>query len=118
MVHTQLSEEAGVLQGLDVPGALIPVGRITGRVLLVCAGHDQHWASCPYAEAIDSELTGAGRRPPVLLEYSQAGHGAGFALPYLPELDSPGLEGSSASANPLARADEWPRILAFLGASG
>jgi len=102
----------------DVPGALIPVGRITGRVLLVCAGHDQHWASCPYAEAIDSELTVAGRRPPMLLDYPQAGHGAGFALPYLPELDSPGLEGSSASANPLARADEWPKILAFLGASG
>lgn len=102
----------------DVPGALIPVGRITGRVLLVCAGHDQHWASCPYAGTIATELTAAGRAAPVLLDYPAAGHGVGFALPYLPRLDSPGLEGSSVQANPLARADEWPKILAFLGASG
>ncbi|HVA41942.1 MAG TPA: acyl-CoA thioester hydrolase/BAAT C-terminal domain-containing protein [Acidimicrobiales bacterium] len=102
----------------DVPAALIPVGRIRGRVMLVCRGHDRRWASCAYAGTIASELTAAGRRPPVLLGYPDAGHGVGFALPYLPELDTPGLEGTGPSANPLARADEWPRSWLSWGRAG
>jgi dienelactone hydrolase len=100
----------------DVPSALIPIGRYGGRVLLVCGGADSRWASCPYSRAIASELRARGQPDPELLDFPQAGHGVGFALPYLPELDGPGLAGSSPAANPEARASEWPRILAFLRA--
>lgn len=98
----------------DVPAAVIPVGRYPGRVLLACAGHDTRWDSCAYARAIAASLRAAGRPAPELLDYPGAGHGLGFALPYLPELDGPGLAGATPEANPRARAEEWPRIVAFL----
>jgi hypothetical protein len=36
---------------------VIPVERIDGPVLLNCAGKDQVWTSCPYAQAVMSRLT-------------------------------------------------------------
>jgi fermentation-respiration switch protein FrsA (DUF1100 family) len=93
------------------PGAIIPVERIAGPILLVCGGRDLVWPSCPMSEAIQARLrANQYPYPHLLLRFRRAGHEIGFPVPYL---QSPKLE-FSARANRLARALAWPQILAFL----
>jgi dienelactone hydrolase len=97
----------------DEPNAVIPVERIAGPVLLDCAGQDEVWSSCPYADAIVSRLDHAGGQfSHVLYRYPDAGHGIGEALPYEP-FATPSAD-PHYSADQLARSDLWPRILAYL----
>jgi dienelactone hydrolase len=56
-----------------------------------------------------------------LCSYPAAGHGVGTLVPYEPEspsLQNGALEGLTPLANDDARAQVWPRLLAFLARSG
>ncbi|MGD0985806.1 MAG: acyl-CoA thioester hydrolase/BAAT C-terminal domain-containing protein [Acidimicrobiales bacterium] len=103
----------------DNPAAVIPVAKIHGPVLLECGEQDSVWSSCAHSKAMMAELAAAyDTYPHELLDYPDAGHGLGFLLPYYPGI-APleqffGIGGSSVVANPLARADQWPKLLAFL----
>jgi pimeloyl-ACP methyl ester carboxylesterase len=110
----------------DNPAAVIPVAKIHGPMFLGCGEHDS-WSSCySYAKAIMAALAAAhDSYRHEFLEYPDAGHGIGTLLPYYPGiavyeegLGPPGFPagfiGTSAVANPLARAIQWPKLLAFL----
>jgi len=63
--------------------------------------------------------------PHEILEYPRAGHALGMLLPYYPGPAAfeeslqppgwlPGFNGTSDVSNPLARAAQWPKLIAFL----
>lgn len=76
------------------------------------------------AKPVMAELAAArDSYPHELLEYPDAGHGVGTLVPYYPgwasfehAVAAVGgiLMGGNAVANPLARADQWPKLLSFL----
>jgi dienelactone hydrolase len=88
----------------DDPRAVIPVERISGRVLVVCGGRDSTWDSCAHSEAI------VDRGNATLHAYPRAGHGLGTLAPYQPAL----ADEETHSADQQARADVWPKALDFL----
>jgi hypothetical protein len=103
----------------DNPAAVIPVAKIHGPVLLECGEQDSAWSSCAHSKAMMAELAAAhDTYPHELLDYPHAAHGLGMLLPYYPGIADAeeywGIGGSSNVANPLARADQWPKLLAFL----
>jgi dienelactone hydrolase len=103
----------------DNPAALIPVADIRGPILFACGGQDLAIPSCSYSEAMMAELAAAGYPYPYkLLDYAHAGHGIGIFAPYCPGLapDEAQLfvQGDSLVANSVARARQWPKLLAFL----
>ena len=101
----------------DNPQAIISVNRIRGPILLDCGGVDTVWTSCAYAQAITAELTAArDPRPHILLSYPNAGHGVGELVPYEPSSQSSPdpLNRATSLADRMARADLWPKLLAFL----
>lgn len=94
------------------PEAAIPVARITAKLLLVCGRADALWPSCPMAEQVQRAMRGRA----TVLEYDAAGH-ALFGPPV--PTGSAGYQGlgalgGTAEGNNRARADAWPRVLAFL----
>jgi dienelactone hydrolase len=100
--------------------ASIPVERIRGPILVAGGKDDLVWPSYYFAEDI-ADRSRARHGPPVHVhEYADAGH-FGYAVPYLPSGDAvfrAGVRyplGGTAAGNAAARADLWPRILAFLG---
>lgn len=96
------------------PPAPIADQRINGSIFLDCGGLDQLWPSCPMATAIVAQLHAHHSTHQVtLLEYHSGGHGVGSLLPYLPSYN-PLLDGDRADPDQRARADGWPRLLAFL----
>lgn len=100
------------------PEAEIPVERIGGPVMLVCGGNDALWPSCPMAQAVAERLKAKGFGHGVsLLRYNNAGHG-GMGQPFIPpEPDAIDPWGGTQAANAEARAQSWPRVLAFLKAA-
>jgi dienelactone hydrolase len=80
-------------------------------MLLVCAGGDQVWQSCPNAKAI---VARRGRLPTTLLDYPLAGHGIADPEPNLSVHFENQLTGFAPGDNARADADAWPRLLAFL----
>jgi dienelactone hydrolase len=103
----------------DNPAAVIPVARIHGPVLLECGEQDTNWSSCAHSKAMMAELAAAhDTYPHELLDYPHAAHGLGMLLPYYPGIAAAeqfwGIGGDSVVANPLARANQWPKLLAFL----
>ena len=110
----------GAPQQTDNPTAVIPVAQIRGPIELVCGKHDAVWPSCPNSEAMMAELAAAhDPYPHSLAEYPQAGHGICYLAPYSPglapvEVRKGFVLGDTPIANPLARADQWPKLLAFL----
>ena len=99
------------------PEAAIPVERIAGPVLLLCGEEDKLWPSCPMARAVKArrDATG-GALATTLLAYADAGHfGVGPQLPAgkdVPAMIT--MFGGSEEGNVAARADGWPRTIAFL----
>ncbi|MBX9727600.1 MAG: hypothetical protein K2X31_01725, partial [Sphingopyxis sp.] len=74
------------------------------------------WPSCTMARAVRDRRAERGGGPTLLLAYADAGHG-GHGPPVAP--GSPGYEslgslGGSNEGNAAARADGWPKTLAFL----
>ena len=101
------------------PDTIIPVERITGRLLLICGERDTLWPSCVMADQVRARAAKAGRPPTRLLRYAEAGHGVmGAPLPATdPEIRNFAKLGGTAEADAAARADSWPRIVAFLKAA-
>jgi hypothetical protein len=95
------------------PDAIIPVERIAAPILLVCGQADRTWPSCPMARQIQQRLAEHHRPAATLLAYDDAGH-TGFGLPV--PLDDPRLTiaGGTAQGTSAARADSWPKAVAFL----
>lgn len=107
----------------DAPAAVIPVEDIRGPVLLACAGDDQVWPSCPYADAITARLIAHHvAHPPNVLRYPHAGHLVGSLFPYVPYTRTSVTTasgdlvtgGGTPALDAAARADGWPRLLAFI----
>lgn len=96
------------------PEAVIPVEKISAALMLVCAESDQVWPSCPMARQIEQRLRDHHRPAPILLAFKDSGHG-GFGLPMADDSD-PRLTagGDTARGTNTARADGWPKALAFL----
>ena len=96
------------------PGTAIQIERATGPVLLVCGEQDTLWPACPMARQLQARAPSRVK----VLAYDDAGH-AVFGLPPQSQSAPPGLAalGGSASGNARARADGWPRVLAFLHAA-
>lgn len=100
--------------------AEIPVERIAGPILLVSGRADTLWPSTEMAERVQRRLQAHAFPHPVThLAYADAGH-AVFGPPV--RADAPGLErvlsvGGTIDGLVAARADGWPRVLAFLKAA-
>jgi dienelactone hydrolase len=96
------------------PDALIPVERVPGPVLLVSAGADRVWPSAPMARALSWRLRQYGDpHGHTVLEYPEASHSLGYLIPRLPAGLPPG-DLSDTAEDKAARADAWPRTVAFL----
>ncbi|MBS0360637.1 MAG: dienelactone hydrolase [Proteobacteria bacterium] len=99
------------------PDAFIPVEKIRGPVLMISGKADQLWPSTPMADAVTARLDAHRFAwPHTHLAYDNAGHAS--VGPPLPA-DSPNLKalaglGGTPEGNNAARADGWPKILAFL----
>jgi dienelactone hydrolase len=101
----------------DNPAALIPVRKIRGPVFLDCGGSDSIWDACSHGETIMAELAAAhDAYPHELLSYPDAGDGIGVPVPYCPGWATypNDLAGSDVVSNPVALAEQWPKLLAFL----
>ena len=102
------------------PEAEIPVERIAGPVLLVTGRADSLWPSTEMADRVQARLAAHGFAHPVEhLAYADAGH-AVFGPPV--RADAPGLQnalyvGGTLDGLVAARADVWPRTIAFLRAA-
>ncbi len=105
----------------DNPAALIPVAQIRGPIEFVCGEQDMDLECGATAQAMMAKLAVAhDPYPHKLVEYPDAGHGVGFIAPYIPgvvpaeEGTGWGAQGESPISNPIARAEQWPKLLAFL----
>lgn len=98
-------------------GAVIPVERINGPVLLISGGADALWPSADMSGRIVARLQQAGFAHSIeSVVYADAGHAA-FGPPLR---DTTALEqqlaflGGTVEGTVAAREDGWPRVLAFL----
>lgn len=102
--------------------ASIPVEQIRGAVLLVSGEDDQMWPSSMFARRIMARLEQA-RHPYPCAHLAYAGAGHRISVPNVPTRVNRGLHpvrrriyayGGEPAASAAARADSWPRVLAFL----
>lgn len=107
---------SGALPTVDEhPDAVIPVERINGPVLLISGKNDAMWPSTAMSDMVVARLRERGFSHPVEhLAYDAAGH-AVASPPALPNTSGYPDEavGGTAEGNAAARADMWPRLLAF-----
>jgi hypothetical protein len=108
--------------GQPVPLGPLPVVHVAGPVLAIAGGTDEVWASYLAAPALRTSLDGAHPdQHHVVLAYRDAGHLVG-TFPYYPSpvrLVHPVTKrlsslGGSRPADEAARADGYPKVLAFL----
>jgi hypothetical protein len=97
--------------------AAIPIEKARARVLLVCGEAETMWPACPMSRQVAARAAEAASGPAVtVLAYKDAGH---FLFgppipqshPFYPRL---GAYGGSPAGNAAARADSWPKVIAFL----
>lgn len=118
---TNPSVPAWTLAGKGVPSARIAVENIGGPVFLVGGGDDQLWPSALSVTSMAKRMRDHGRRDVTALNYARAGHGAGAIVPNLPTAPTINSRygflflGGTPAADAAARADSWPKLLAFLG---
>lgn len=107
------------------PGSPLPFGAIRADVFATAGLEDNLFLSYPAVLAIESKLRHLAGRRVVTTIYQHAGHFVDTAIPYLPFDDTyyndalgvtETLGGTSAGES-TARADEWPRILRFIGST-
>lgn len=96
--------------------AAIPVERARAKLLLVCGEAETMWPACPMARQVAARSRTLSGPPVTVLAYRDAGHflfGPPIARdhPFYPRL---GAYGGSADGNAAARADSWPKVIAFL----
>ncbi len=111
--------EDGLKERDKHPETIIPVERVTGKILLVCGAKDNLWPACPMAEQIVARAAARGGPTTELLRYAGAGHGVmgAPATASDPDIIKFAKLGGTPQANADARAASWPRIMAFLAAN-
>jgi dienelactone hydrolase len=108
------SSPAWTYRGKPIPLQPIPVERARGPILVVGAGKDALVPSSTYTAQIEQRLDQRHYRYfHERLDYPQAGHDVGSAIPYLPQPD-PIHFGGSPRASALAKSRLWPALLDFL----
>jgi len=97
------------------PGAVIPVERYRGKLMLICGEAERLWPSCPMTDQIVARSLKAGSPQPIVLRYKDAGHGV-MGAPYTDVKVSKRWSsmGGTVAGNEAARADSWPKVVAFL----
>jgi len=95
--------------------AVIPVEKIKAPVLIVCGKSDKLWPSCPMSRQIEERAKTHGGPSVKVLAYANAGHAcigppSKKKDPFFVKL----LLGGTDAGNRAARADGWPKILAFV----
>jgi dienelactone hydrolase len=107
------------------PGSPLPFRAIRADVFATAGLEDNLFLSYTAVLALESKLRHLPGRRVVATIYQHAGHFVDTAIPYLPFDDTyyndalgvtETLGGTSAGES-TARADEWPRILRFIGAT-
>lgn len=103
-------------QQAAAPRAAIPVERARAAVLLVCGEAETMWPACPMARQVAARSRARSGPPVTVLAYRDAGHFVfgppiGRDHPFYPRL---GTYGGSVEGNAAARADSWPKVVAFL----
>ncbi len=107
------------------PGAIIPVERIAGPVLLLSGKSDGLWPSSAMSDQVMARLDAKHfRHPHEHIAYPDAGHGAmsppysamGRAVPADANAGNRNMGGTEAG-NGFARTDSWRRTLAFFAAA-
>ena len=93
--------------------AVIPVERIAAPLMLVCGEADTLWPSCKMAAEIAARRAAHRKPAPVILRYPNAGHGV-FGVPPPSAVPALAQFGGTPEGNLAARADSWPKVLAFL----
>ena len=111
-------EESRAAAG-NAPDSLIAIADIDAPVLLICGEQDNLWPGCDMARNLRERAAKAGGPEVELLAYENAGHWGFGPASNLDEGDKRymGQMGGTAEADMAARADQWPRIVAFLEAS-
>lgn len=98
--------------------AEIPVERINGPILMLSGQADTLWPSADMAARVERRLQAHGFTHTVTsIAYPEAGHaifGPPIADPASPNLQRATSVGGTIPALIAARADGWPRVLAFL----
>ena len=100
----------------DMDRAFIPVERASAEVMLVCGEAETMWPACPMARQLASRSQQRSGPPVTVLAYNDAGHFVfGPPIPhdhdFYPRL---GAYGGTVEGNAKARADSWPKVIAFL----
>jgi bile acid acyltransferase/acyl-CoA thioester hydrolase-like protein len=98
-------------------GAVIPVERIRGPVLLACGAQDLVWPSCAYVDAITARLHAHRSDAPVTaLRYGDAGHLIGGLTAWYGSLTDDALTsfGGTVAGTQAAQDDAHAKLLAFL----
>lgn len=103
-------------RGALLARAAIPIERSSAIIMLVCGEAETMWPACPMSRMVAARSRRRGGPPVTLLAYEDAGHLL-FGPPIAP--DHPfyqrlGSFGGSIAGNAEARADSWPKVLAFL----
>lgn len=97
-------------------GVVIPVEQIKAQVLLICAGKDVVWPSCPMARLTEGRAKANGLTNVRLLAYANAGHYA-FGVPIAesnPRYWRLATLGGTGEDTNAALADGWEKMRAFL----
>lgn len=103
-------------QSAEVARAAIPIERASAEVLLICGEAETMWPACPMARQVAARSKERSGPLVTVLAYKDAGHFV-FGPPiaranrFYPRL---GEYGGSVEGNAAARADSWPRVIAFL----
>jgi dienelactone hydrolase len=107
-------QDLGNPDPLDDRQALIHAERIAGPILTASGGSDTLWPSAGFMTALHERLDARHfAHPHRDLDFGEAGHLLGSAIPYLPAGSAPGT-GGTPRADAAARAALWPRILDFM----
>lgn len=109
--------EGGLNELGSNPDAVIPVEKYKGKLMLVCGQAEKLWPSCPMTDQIVARARERGRAAPIVLRYADAGHGV-MGAPFTEEKARKNWSqmGGTEEGNAAARADSWPKIVAFLKA--
>lgn len=96
------------------PDAIIPVEKSKAPLLLLCGGADAIWPSCAMSEQIKARAESKNGPDVTILSYPQLGHFVGGAPYPAGHTDNLKAFGGTQEAFDEARADSWPKVLAFL----
>ena len=103
-------------QRANADPAAIPIERASARIMLVCGEAETMWPACPMSRMLVERSAERSGPSIIVMAYQDAGHFV-FGPPLAPgdafyeRLDT---FGGSVEGNATARADSWPKVVAFL----